>query len=145
MANESVETLPLVPSKDLESSMKDLASLGNKEYQHPVSEYQYLCEVWEELKVSNEKESICEKVACSLLSLDKCCCRNERQSIRKARKIGQRIIMMHVFRNLFHKAVYREICVYLGLIVNIVLIVVSAILLGHEVQSDEENIKKTLQ
>uniref|UniRef100_A0A1X7UR49 Uncharacterized protein n=1 Tax=Amphimedon queenslandica TaxID=400682 RepID=A0A1X7UR49_AMPQE len=60
MANEtvetSVETLPLVPSKDLESSMKDLATLGNKEYEHPVSEYQYLREVWEEHKVSNEKE-----------------------------------------------------------------------------------------
>ena len=78
---------------------------------------QYLKEALEECSTSNKETCTCNCNIPHIESID--CCRKspfKLESIKKAKKIGIKVIMKTVLRNLFHKAIYREVFIYLSVV-----------------------------
>ena len=79
---------------------------------------EYLCEAFEEVSSTQESESTEDTPTCNLK-----CCKDDPfklESIKKAKQIGIKIILKRVFRNLFHKAIIREIFIYLSIVILLV-------------------------
>ena len=79
---------------------------------------EYLSEAFEGVSSTQESESTEHTRTCN----SKCCKNNpfNLESIKKAKQIGIKIILKGIFRNLFHKAIIREIFIYLSIVILLV-------------------------
>ena len=98
---------------------------------------EYLSEAFEEFSSKQENESTEHTLTCNSK-----CCKNDPlklKSIKKAKKIGTKIILKSVFRNLFHKAIIREIFIYLSIVVLLVSTSFSLVSILHDTKKTNQN------
>ena len=91
---------------------------------------EYLSEAFEEVSSTEESESTGHTCTCYSK-----CCKNDPfkvESIKKAKQIGIKIILKRVFRNLFHKAIIREIFIYLSIVILLVSTSFSLVSIVHD-------------
>ena len=97
---------------------------------------EYLSEAFEEFSSKQENESTEHTLTCNSK-----CCKNDPlklKSIKKAKKIGTKIILKSVFRNLFHKAIIREIFIYLSIVVLLVSTSFSLVSILHDTKKTNQ-------
>uniref|UniRef100_A0A1X7TWM7 Uncharacterized protein n=1 Tax=Amphimedon queenslandica TaxID=400682 RepID=A0A1X7TWM7_AMPQE len=124
-------------------SIQEQSPLLGKEQPGPINDQvvpldeaqekvEYLSEAFEEFSSKQGSESTKYARTCNSK-----CCKNDPfklESIKKAKKIGIKIILKSVFRNLFHKAIVREIFIYLSIVVLLVSTSFSLVSIVHDTQ-----------